>query len=195
MLDDPLKIVFLVSFVIGSIVRRIYTRGYRRVRAAEERRTWWDSVLVLASSVGLILLPFIYLCTDRLRFADYHLPAWMGWVGAPTFAAAVWLLWRSHVDLGKNWSPVVRVHEGHTLVTHGVYRRIRHPMYAAHWLWGLAQFLLLHNWIAGPALLVFFAPLYFLRVTREEQMMIDQFGEEYRAYMGRTGRLLPQLRR
>ena len=37
------------------------------------------------------------------------------------------------------------------LVTNGIYRRIRHPMYSAFWLWAIAQALLLPNWIAGPA--------------------------------------------
>jgi len=53
--------------------------------------------------------------------------------------------------------------------------------------------LLLQNWIAGPALLVTFAGLYLVRVRREEQMMLENFGEEYRLYMNRTGRVIPRL--
>ncbi len=82
---------------------------------------------------------------------------------------------------------------GHTLVAEGVYRTIRHPMYASQMLLGVAQILLLQNWIAGPAGLLLFLPLYWVRVPREEQMMLDQFGADYRAYMARTGRILPRL--
>jgi protein-S-isoprenylcysteine O-methyltransferase Ste14 len=42
-------------------------------------------------------------------------------------------------------------------MTHGVYRLIRHPMYAAIWLLSLAQGLLLHNWLAGWAGIALFA--------------------------------------
>jgi protein-S-isoprenylcysteine O-methyltransferase Ste14 len=35
--------------------------------------------------------------------------------------------------------------------------------------------------------------MYLARVTDEERMLIEQFGDEYRAYMQRTGRLLPPL--
>ena len=63
------------------------------------------------------------------------------------------------------------------------------------WLRGVAQALLLQNWIAGWAGLVSFLPLYLLRVPREERMMLDKFGETYRAYMGRTGRVFPRLGR
>jgi len=66
-------------------------------------------------------------------------------------------------------------------------------MYAAHWLWGIAQALLLQNWIAGLAMLASFLPMYLHRVPREEQMKLEQFGEEYRLYMNRTGRLIPRL--
>jgi len=129
------------------------------------------------------------------NFADYELPAWTGWAGAVIFAVVLWLLWRSHADLGRNWSPTVEITQGQTLVTQGVYRTIRHPIYTAVWLWGIAQALLLHNWIVGLAGLVSFLPVYLVRVPREEQMMLDHFGEEYRSYMGRTGRVIPRLGR
>ena len=64
----------------------------------------------------------------------------------------------------------------------------------SEWLWGVAQALLLQNWVAGLAGLALFTPLYVLRVPREEQMMLDRFGAEYRSYMNRTGRVVPQLR-
>ncbi len=108
-------------------------------------------------------------------------------------AAAVWLFWRSHADLGRNWSPSLQLREGHELVTGGVYRSIRHPMYASQWVWGVAQALLLRNWISGWSGLVLFAPLYLSRVPCEEQMMLEQFGEEYSAYMNRTGRIFPRM--
>ena len=98
------------------------------------------------------------------------------------------------MDLGQNWSPTLQIREGHSLITNGLYRYIRHPMYASQWLWVIAQPLLLHNWIAGVGGVLAFLPLYFVRVPQEEQMMIEQFGEAYRAYRQRTGQILPRLR-
>lgn len=66
-------------------------------------------------------------------------------------------------------------------------------MYASQWLLDLAQILLLPNWIAGLCGLLFFLPLYFVRVPREEQMMLQQFDEQYRVYMERTGRVVPKM--
>ena len=62
------------------------------------------------------------------------------------------------------------------------------------WLFALAQPLLVQNWLAGALAVPGFALLYFLRVNEEERLMLDSFGEEYRAYMARTGRLWPRWR-
>jgi protein-S-isoprenylcysteine O-methyltransferase Ste14 len=131
--------------------------------------------------------------TNEPRFANYAFRSWQGWVGAALFAAALWLFYRSHKDLGRNWSVTLEVRSQHTLVTNGVYSRVRHPMYSAFWLWALAQSFLLSNWVAGPAGLIGFGILFFLRIGREEQLMSETFGDEYRRYVARTTRVVPRI--
>jgi protein-S-isoprenylcysteine O-methyltransferase Ste14 len=151
-------------------------------------------VLLLLLFLGNFILPLVYIFTPWLNFADYTLPAWAGRLGVVILVGALMVFWRAHVDLGQNWSPTLQIREGHSLITNGLYRYIRHPMYASQWLWVIAQPLLLQNWIAGVGGLVAFLPMYFVWVPQEEQMMIDQFGEAYRAYRQRTGRILPRLK-
>jgi len=55
----------------------------------------------------------------------------------------------------------------------------------------VAQALLLPNWIAGVSGIVGFGTLFFFRLQREEAMMLETFGDEYRRYMTRTWRVLP----
>lgn len=78
-------------------------------------------------------------------------------------------------------------------MTAGVYKYVRHPMYAAFWLHGVARPLLLPNWLAGSAGLVGFGLLFFSRAERKEQMMIETSGKDYRAYMARNSRVVPWL--
>lgn len=66
-------------------------------------------------------------------------------------------------------------------------------MYAAHVLWGIAQVLMLENWLAGWSLLVMTVPIMLFRMVVKERMMIETFGDEYRAYIEKTGRILPRL--
>lgn len=191
--DTSAELVYLVGFVIGSGVRMAYARRRGGGGIALRRGTVLDSVLVLLAGLGS-LMPVVQLFSGWLGFADYAGPGWSVPVGAVVFAGALVLLWRSHANLGGQWSPRLEVQEGHVLVTGGVYGRVRHPMYAAHWLWGVAQVLLIHNWLAGPALLVTFLPLYLVRVPLEERMLAERFGAAYGSYAARTGRLIPRRR-
>ena len=190
--DNTFETIFFIGFVAGSVVRKIYTAGSRGEKAIKRYKSILDIVLISAAGAGLAV-PMLYLFSPWLDFANCDMPAWTGWVGTIAFAAAILLLWRSHADLGRNWSATLKIRSEHTLVTNGVYRHIRHPMYAAHLLWAIAQGLLLSNWLAGWVLLVTFVPLYLVRAPKEEQMMLEHFGEEYREYMSRTGRLVPRF--
>jgi protein-S-isoprenylcysteine O-methyltransferase Ste14 len=189
------RIAFLIGLGVGVAIRLYYSRRSRHPRPRSSDLYWPEWPLLILSWVGMQVFPIVFVFTSWLSFADYRLPAWAGVAGAAVFALALFLLWRSHADLGRNWAPVVVIHEEQTLVTTGVYARVRHPMYAAHLLWALAQPLMLWNWIAGPAFLVAFVPLYVLRVSREERVMIERFGNEYRTYTIRTGRIIPRFGR
>ena len=103
----------------------------------------------------------------------------------------LWLFHGSHADLGTNWSITFELRERHTLVTSGVDRRIRHPMYSALFLYSIGQALVLPNWVAGPSYLVAFGVLYVFRVGAEERMMIEEFGDDYRTYAAQANRLVP----
>jgi protein-S-isoprenylcysteine O-methyltransferase Ste14 len=191
-IDNSFEAIYFAAFIVGSVIRKVYTRGRRKNKITDDWKSLLDTVLLSFASCGLFI-PLIYLLTPWLDFADYQLPAWIGWIGTAIFVIALWLLWRSHVALGRNWSVKPQIRQEHSLVTEGAFKYIRHPMYAAHWLWAIAQLLLLHNLLAGPVFIVTFLPLYITRVPREEQMLLKHFGQQYRNYMTRTGRLIPRL--
>ncbi|CAG0927134.1 protein-S-isoprenylcysteine O-methyltransferase [Thermoflexales bacterium] len=196
-MNNTFKIVFLVGLIIAEVIRFPHRqrnkREMREKKLAESRLNPLDVMLDFLAFGGMEVIPLIYIFTPWLDFANYALPPVLGWLGAVIFVATLWLLWRAHADLGLNWSPTLQITQAHQLVTQGVYHYIRHPIYAAMWLWGIAQVLLLQNWIAGPATLLFYGIVYFRRTPREEQMMLDRFGDEYRAYMQQTGRVIPKL--
>ena len=193
-MNATLKTLYFLALLV---IRIPHEQRRRKTRMAVERVNTLERTLVSLLFVGIVFAPAIYASTSLLDRANYRLPLEaqrsVGGVGAMLMTLAIWLFWRSHADLGRNWSPSLQLREGHELVTEGVYRYVRHPMYASEWLWSIAQALLLQNWVAGWAGLALFTPLYVMRVPREEQMMLDRFGAEYRSYMNRTGRIVPQL--
>lgn len=164
---------------MASFIQVWYGRKHRQDRKAILREEGFAYAL-LASLWGIaILILIVHVFARWLSFADYDLPAWAGWTGIVIFTAALWLLWRSHADLGQNWRMTTELREGHTLNTDGIFRYIRHPMYSAHWLWGIAQVLLIHNWTAGLASLVILIPIYILRVRRGNFILCSYLVVEY----------------
>lgn len=136
---QPWNIVFLVGFVVYSCIRQVFIQRTKNEKKAVSRIDGLEKILLVVMFLPFLLLPFLYLFTPLLAFANYRLPVLVPWFGVATMVTSIWLFWRSHVDLGQNWSISLELREGHNLVTHGIYRSIRHPMYASLWLWGIAQ--------------------------------------------------------
>jgi len=127
----------------------------------------------------------------RPTIANYPFQPLLAWLGAVVLVLALLLFFHTHRRLGRFWSVTLEIRRDHGLVTDGIYRFVRHPMYSAYFLWALSQALLLPNWIAGPAGLVGFGTLFAFRVRREERMMLATFGDAYAAYAARTKRIIP----
>jgi protein-S-isoprenylcysteine O-methyltransferase Ste14 len=192
MFNSIFKIIYFIELLLATTVRKIYTSGKKSADLKIQKKSTLELIFLILSGIGMII-PILYVFSTVLDFADYSLPNWLGWAGIVLFALAIWLLWRSHHDLGRHWSVTVALQFEHELVTGGVYKYMRHPMYSAHLLWAIAQIMILHNWIAGYSFLIVQIPFYVIRIKNEEAMMLEQFGADYEAYMERTGRLIPKL--
>lgn len=187
-------LVWLAMFVAMTAIRLPHAARNRSNHVVAARKGAAEILLLIGMFATMMLLPLLHLATGVFAFADYRLPDWATAIGALSLLPMLWLFWRSHADLGRNWSPGLEVREGHDLVTGGVYARWRHPMYVAIWLAVLAQPLLIHNAIGGLLAVPAFAAMWWLRVPQEEAMLRGQFGEAYDAYCARVGRLWPWVR-
>ena len=123
------KIIFTVGIMSWLIIRIPYQQEQKQNTIVEDRKTIQDKVVRLLVLIGILFLPLIYVLSPWLNFANYSLPIWANGLGLATLELSLWLFWRSHHDLGKNWSSTLQIREGHTLTTSGVYQNIRHPMY------------------------------------------------------------------
>ena len=186
--------IYLVAFFAIGAIRGIYQiKSKSELASIASHQSGLDRALVIIAFISMMVLPLICLFTPLLRFADYNAPHWMGWTGALLMFGTVLLFWRAHYDLGRNFSHQLEIHHDHELITNGIYGLIRHPMYTGVVLGGLGQLGLLHNWIAGPAMLVAGLLLVALRIPIEERFLLDQFGDAYAAYQNRTGAVFPKI--
>lgn len=190
---DVFTAIYFVAIVVEMIIRAPTSRKQRKEPKSNRRVTTQEKALLGLLFLAMFFIPIFYAATDWLDFANYTLPLWAGWLGVVIITGALVVFWRSHADLGLNWSPSLEIREKHELITRGIYGVIRHPMYASQWLWVIAQPLILQNWIAGWLDLIVFIFFYTLRVKAEEQMMLEQFGDQYRSYMQNVGAVIPKF--
>ncbi len=186
------KAVVLASTVAMVLIRAPHGQRSRAIAVARNARGALENAL-LALAFASFLVPLLWIATPLFAFADYPLRPLPLVAGAAITALGLWLFYRSHADLGTNWSITLEVRQAHELVTRGVYRRVRHPMYAALLLYSLGQALALPNWLAGPSYLVAMTLLFALRLCPEEELMRETFGADYDAYRARTKRLVPWI--
>ncbi|MBP0614681.1 protein-S-isoprenylcysteine O-methyltransferase [Jiella mangrovi] len=185
------KICWVLMVVGWYAIRYPFERRAKRGRVKKTSRGRAETIRMLISLSGLGIVPGIFVATGFPRFATYDPSPILTGLGIAAMIAALVLFRLTHKALGKMWSVSLDIREKHRLVTSGIYRRVRHPMYTAFWTMALAQALLLPNLVAGLAGLVGFGTLYFLRVGPEEAMMEETFGQDYRDYRARTARLIP----
>jgi protein-S-isoprenylcysteine O-methyltransferase Ste14 len=187
------EIVWVFGIVVWYIIRVPFERRAKRVRVVSNRRSGLETIGLASALLGLAIVPGFYVATGFPEAADYPDHLWAVVVGAIIFSAAMWVFRRTHKELGRNWSITLEIRDKHELICGGPYAYVRHPMYTSFLLMGLGQAFLLSNWVAGLAGLLGFAVLFFLRVDKEERMMLEIFGPRYRDYMTRTKRLIPYL--
>ncbi|MBB4184648.1 protein-S-isoprenylcysteine O-methyltransferase Ste14 [Sinorhizobium terangae] len=187
------EIIWVLGIIAWYFIRRPYERRAKRVRVVSNRRSRSETIGLAAALFGLAIVPGFYVATGKPEAADYPAHAWAVVVGALTFALAMWVFRKTHKELGRNWSISLEIRDKHELICRGPYALVRHPMYTSFLLMGVGQAFLLSNWVAGLAGLVGFAVLFVLRVEKEERMMLEIFGSQYRDYMDRTKRIIPYL--
>lgn len=187
------QVIFLVGLLLYVAVRSVYQQRAAGAATTVSRSSKRDRCLVFRVVLGQFLLPLLYLLSPWLNFANHELPVFAPWPGAIAWLAGLLAFWRAHANLGTNWSVSLELRSTHRLVTQGIYRHVRHPMYAAFILLGIAQALLLPNWLAGTSALAAAVLLCVIRIPDEEAMMCERFGSKYRDYMKRTGAVIPRF--
>jgi len=93
--------------------------------------------------------------------------------------------------LGEFFTATLRMRENHRVVSEGIYRRIRHPGYLGTILFFAGSGIATANFITTLLVLAVIVPTFVLRIAVEERMLTEHLGEEYRAYQGKTWRLVP----
>jgi len=188
------RLILLAGFFVFRPIG-MYYRLRSRTAAKLDRRQEGLLMLITLRLVGLsgILGVLLYLVNpDWMAWANLNVVVELRWIGVGLgFVSGLLFLWTLH-SLDRNLTDTVVTRQGHTLVSTGPYKWVRHPFYTATALATPASSLAAANWffmVAGSAAFL----LLVIRTRKEEANLIATFGNDYRDYMQRTGRFLPRL--
>ncbi len=186
--------VLLLGFALVwgiNLLRVGISRGVFYSRHESLAFVLFSRVLAVASLGGLV----VYISDPpSMVWSQLGLATWLRLLGAPVSATGIALLWWVLSTLGRNFS-VSLTTESHTLVTDGPYRWVRHPMYTAFVLTFAGLSLVSANWFTAVSAALLYGAAMVIRTPHEERLLIEAFGQEYRAYMERTGRFFPKVDR
>jgi len=156
---------------------------YRETRA--QRLRYWI-LLVIAC----VLLLYGRRFPNPLNQGIVPHVAPIAWVAAVLCVIGLaFALW-ARVTLGRNWSGMVTLKEGHELVERGPYRFVRHPIYTGILTMFFATALALGHLAGFAGTLLLFAS-FWIKLGDEEKLMLQQFPERYAAYRRRAKRIIP----
>jgi protein-S-isoprenylcysteine O-methyltransferase Ste14 len=185
-------LILSAAFLISGAYRSKARAGGDVIKRQEEGWPVLILRMVLALPLAASLLLNIFL-PEVLFWAKISLPLWLQIVGATIALCCVLFLWWVFRAIGDNISETILIKDSHELVTTGPYRWVQHPLYSGALLLIFSFSLVFEDWfillysVAG--LLVF----RFLVIPAEEEELLTAFGEEYKQYQGRTGKMFPKL--
>ena len=121
------KFVILASTVAMVAIRAPHGQRSRTIKVVKTRKGGLETGLLTFATLTF-LLPLVWIASPVFSFADYPLRATNFIVGTVGLAVGLWLFYRAHADLGRNWSVTLEIRDKHQLVTGGIYSLVRHPM-------------------------------------------------------------------
>ncbi len=195
--ENPFRVALVIVIVLTMAVT-----VYHRWQAAKSGETisrkeegYAFALTLRLAGLCLWIATFGYLFFPAsFQWAMFLLPTWVRGVGAITGALCSLLMYWTLSSLGKNLTDTVVTRKTATLVTNGPYRWVRHPFYVTAAMLMASVTVLTANWFIGLTSLIVLV-LLAVRTPKEEQMLIERFGDQYREYMAKTGRFIPRMSR
>lgn len=193
--ESPFRIALIIVILLTTVVT-----AYHRIQAASSKESisrkeegYLFAVVLRLVGLALFVVTLAYLIAPQsVQWSAFTIPRTIRWTGAATGTLSSVLMFWTLNSLGKNLTDTVVTRANATLVTDGPYRWVRHPFYVTTALVMFSVTLLTANWLIGIGCFVVLAMLAF-RTPKEEQKLVERFGQQYLDYMSKTGRYFPRL--
>jgi len=190
------RILLPILIVAFAAHRGYYVKNHSKPEAATLKKREEGLISKVAGLLGILgfISMIAYVINPKwLGIADLALPVWLRWAGVGIAILGFALLQWAQMTLANSWSDTPRMMKEQTLITSGPYRTIRHPIYTAFLLILGSTLFISSNWLIGLCWGGMTILETVSRIGFEEALMVEYFGDQYREYMKKTGRLLPKV--
>jgi uncharacterized protein (TIGR03435 family) len=188
-IEDPIVLGGIVALLFWLCSEGLLQLlGFRQPKAERRDSLWWYCCHVPALYGALV---FSLLDATLLHWTTVGTALGsVRWVGVALVAVGIIIRLVSRLALGKQFSVHVQTTPGHRLITTGIYRFIRHPLYLGL-ICLLLGFPLCFGSVAGLACGLVVAATVLHRIRTEEAALAGWFPDEYRQYQARTHKFIP----
>jgi protein-S-isoprenylcysteine O-methyltransferase Ste14 len=194
------RILYVALYAFFFSVRGYYR--FLKPRRAEpdsvdERRPFGKAEIVMSFAILGYFASIILYMLNQPWFAWSQIPNYpefVRWIGILLALASIPFLWWIHKTLDRQYSACLQIKESHLMITDGPYASVRHPMYTVLNAFSFGVSLLTANIVVISFAILIIIPFPFV-ARKEEQMLLETFGNDYAEYMTRTGRFLPRIRK
>lgn len=193
---NPINIIAGIGLLLSIVANSSAAKGgLKRAVTKSERKpnTYLQKTPLNASALILILQILSVFQIGTIEYqSEYQI---FRIIGLILFALFAWLQVKSFKNLGEFYSQEISLQKNHQLISSGIHKTIRHPQYMSQVLSDLFLGITLGSYIIIPLVLLVELPLFILRAKKEEEMMLNFFGDTYSAYKKKSSFIIPFIGR
>eukprot|EP00761_Pharyngomonas_kirbyi_P013385 gb/GECH01013414.1/.p1 GENE.gb/GECH01013414.1/~~gb/GECH01013414.1/.p1 ORF type:complete len:190 (+),score=25.51 gb/GECH01013414.1/:1-570(+) len=152
-----------------------------------------DSFLFQKEYVGVMAISLLEYTIEAYLFPGLKNCYWISAFGAIAMLTGDIIRKIAMITAKQSFTHQIRTRrsESHILITHGIYRYIRHPGYFGWFIWSISGQILLGNPITGSVAAIWSWLFFKERINYEEKLLISFFGQSYVRYRDRTPTRIP----
>jgi protein-S-isoprenylcysteine O-methyltransferase Ste14 len=165
---------------------------YQKRAVQQEKKSF-----VATGSMMLFLCIFMLVLKSQIGYLELHnflIQIILSITGLALIISGTIVNLKGRLILRENWANQIKIYQQHVLHIEGVYRIVRHPLYASTIWMFYGGTLVYRNWVALVGTTITFLPMMIYRARQEENLLIKKF-PDYRRYQIKTGMLFPKINR
>jgi len=177
-----ISIIWFVSEVILSVIKR----------SIDDEKSDKSSLKIIWVTIVVSIMAGVFLKNIEIGNLNFNHSLFY-YFGTFMIVFGIIIRWWAILTLKKSFTVNVSVSKNQKLTTIGIYNYVRHPAYTGSLISFLGLGIAFNSWISIFVIILPIFLAFLNRITVEEKLLVENFGEEYHQYCEKTKRLIPYI--